>query len=128
MNPSKHPPALQTGSRDRKREPPNFRVPDLGNYHRLLVGKHTPISMDTSDWGEASNLSRLRLNAILMAPLPKYLDEESVYDEVNNGLAVNPAKTQLMVGGIIKAKDLSSLSLMVDGIMVSPTQEIGLLG
>eukprot|EP00095_Tigriopus_kingsejongensis_P002222 maker-scaffold817_size93049-snap-gene-0.11 protein:Tk02222 transcript:maker-scaffold817_size93049-snap-gene-0.11-mRNA-1 annotation:"y3509_dicdi ame: full" len=38
------------------------------------------------------------------------------------------AKTQLMAGGNIKAKDLSSLSIMVDGIMVSPTKEIELFG
>jgi hypothetical protein len=45
-----------------------------------------------------------------------------------NGLVLNAAKTQLMVGGNIKNRDIASFSVSVNGIKVGPTNEMELLG
>eukprot|EP00095_Tigriopus_kingsejongensis_P008456 snap_masked-scaffold18_size714446-processed-gene-1.9 protein:Tk08456 transcript:snap_masked-scaffold18_size714446-processed-gene-1.9-mRNA-1 annotation:"hypothetical protein L798_12217" len=45
-----------------------------------------------------------------------------------NGLVLNAAKTQLMVGGNAKVKDFASLSVVVECVVVRPATEIVLLG
>eukprot|EP00095_Tigriopus_kingsejongensis_P004280 maker-scaffold555_size137745-snap-gene-0.25 protein:Tk04280 transcript:maker-scaffold555_size137745-snap-gene-0.25-mRNA-1 annotation:"e3 ubiquitin-protein ligase mdm2 isoform x1" len=45
-----------------------------------------------------------------------------------NGLVLNASKTQLMIGGNVKAKDLACLRVVVGGIDVEPTSEMELLG
>eukprot|EP00095_Tigriopus_kingsejongensis_P001523 maker-scaffold220_size252247-snap-gene-1.24 protein:Tk01523 transcript:maker-scaffold220_size252247-snap-gene-1.24-mRNA-1 annotation:"conserved hypothetical protein" len=73
---------------------------------------------DTTIWAVAGDLASAK----------ELLTESFAQFAQKPGLVLNPVKTQLMVGGIIKAKDLSSLSVKVNGIMVSPTKEIELLG
>eukprot|EP00095_Tigriopus_kingsejongensis_P012322 maker-scaffold1425_size42047-snap-gene-0.4 protein:Tk12322 transcript:maker-scaffold1425_size42047-snap-gene-0.4-mRNA-1 annotation:"hypothetical protein DAPPUDRAFT_311633" len=50
------------------------------------------------------------------------------YYAMRNGLVLNAAKTQLMVGGDIKASDLASLRVVVDGVETTPAKEMELLG
>jgi hypothetical protein len=45
-----------------------------------------------------------------------------------NGLVLNASKTQLLIGGKAKHKDLETFSVMVDGTAVSPGKELELLG
>jgi hypothetical protein len=45
-----------------------------------------------------------------------------------NGLVLNAAKTQLMVGGNVKNRDVASFRVSVNGIEVSPAKEMELLG
>ena len=45
-----------------------------------------------------------------------------------NGLVLNASKTQLMVGGNIRSKDIDTLNVMVDGVKVRPSKEMELLG
>eukprot|EP00095_Tigriopus_kingsejongensis_P001026 maker-scaffold587_size153100-snap-gene-0.23 protein:Tk01026 transcript:maker-scaffold587_size153100-snap-gene-0.23-mRNA-1 annotation:"phosphatidylinositol -trisphosphate 3-phosphatase tpte2-like isoform x1" len=45
-----------------------------------------------------------------------------------NGLVLNAAKTQLMVGGNAKVKDIASLSVVLEGVVVRPATEIVFLG
>lgn len=45
-----------------------------------------------------------------------------------NGLVMNAGKTQLMVGGNIKAKDVASFTVIIDNVVVRPGKEMELLG
>jgi hypothetical protein len=45
-----------------------------------------------------------------------------------NGLVLNASKTQLLIGGKAKPKDLETFSVMVDGTAVNPGRELELLG
>jgi hypothetical protein len=46
----------------------------------------------------------------------------------DNSLALNGAKTQVMIGGKAKARDNASISIIVDGAEVKPTNSLELLG
>jgi hypothetical protein len=45
-----------------------------------------------------------------------------------NGLVLNATKTQLLIGGKAKQKDLATFSVMVNGTAVNPGKELELLG
>jgi hypothetical protein len=45
-----------------------------------------------------------------------------------NGLVLNASKTQLLIGGKAKHRDLATFSVMVDGTSVRPGKELELLG
>jgi hypothetical protein len=45
-----------------------------------------------------------------------------------NGLVLNASKTQLLIGGKAKQKDLATFTVMVDGTAVNPGKELELLG
>jgi hypothetical protein len=45
-----------------------------------------------------------------------------------NGLVLNASKTQLLIGGKAKSKDLADFSVVVDGTTVRPGKELELLG
>jgi hypothetical protein len=46
----------------------------------------------------------------------------------DNGLVLNGAKTQVMLGGKAKAKDNASITITVDGAEVKPVNSFELLG
>jgi hypothetical protein len=45
-----------------------------------------------------------------------------------NGLVLNASKTQLLIGGKAKHRDLTTFSVVVDGMLVHPGMELELLG
>ena len=45
-----------------------------------------------------------------------------------NGLVLNATKTQLMIGGNVKPKDIASFCVCVNGVKVKPSKEIEFLG
>jgi hypothetical protein len=76
---------------------------------------------DTAIWAVGRDLTSVK--ALLEARADAFARFTS-----GNGLVLNAAKTQLMVGGNIKNRDVASFSVLVDGIEVSPAKEMELLG
>jgi hypothetical protein len=76
---------------------------------------------DTAIWAVGRDLASVR------ALLEEQADAFACF-ATGNGLILNAAKTQLMVGGNIKNRDVTSFSVLVDGIKVSPANEMELLG
>jgi hypothetical protein len=76
---------------------------------------------DTAIWAVGEDLASVK------AMLDKRAEAFARFATVN-GLVLNAAKTQLMVGGNIRARDIASFSVSVDGIEVSPAKEMELLG
>jgi hypothetical protein len=76
---------------------------------------------DTAIWAVGRDLASVR------ALLEERADAFARF-ATGNGLILNAAKTQLMLGGNIKNRDVASFSVLVDGIKVSPAKEMELLG